>query len=299
VAIADELAGQPARWRARARPEQLSYDVVATESPLLGARVHAEVSIRPGGSAVNAALGALAAGASATVVGRIGADPSGELVAGALAGYGIETHLARDAELPTGVTVALGGGSSSPGVVASRGANTGLSPEDVPDPIDADALLVSGFALLQRGSSRAARSALDRFAGAWAAVDLASPRLVADVAGAGFDELSAGANVILATAEEARALTGAGPEAAARMLASRFSVVCVKLGVEGALAAEADRIERAAAERVDRRSPFGAGDAFGATLLVALARGDPLGRALELACETGARAVSSASKPEV
>jgi sugar/nucleoside kinase (ribokinase family) len=274
-------------------------DVVATESPPPGARVHSEVSIRPGGSAVNAALGALAAGASATVVGRIGADPSGELVAGTLAGYGIEAHLARDAELPTGVAVALGRGSSSPGVVASRGANAGLSPEDVPDPIDADALFVSGFALLQRGSSRAARSALDRFGGAWAAVDLASPRLVADVAEAGFYELADGARLILATAEEAHVLTGAEPEAAARMLASRFAVVCVKLGAEGALAVEAGRVERAAAGRVDRRVPFGAGDAFGATFLVALAGGDPLDRALERACEAGARAASSPNTPDV
>ena len=247
---------------------------------------------------MNAALGAVAAGASATVVGRIGADPSGELVAGALAGHGIQAHLARDAELPTGVTVVLGG-SSSPGVVASRGANAALSPEDVPDPIDADALLVSGFALLQRGSSRAARAALDRVAGARAAVDLASPGLVADVAEAGFYELTEGADVILATAAEARALTGAEPEAAARMLASRFAVVCVKLGPEGALAVEAGRVERGAAGRVDRRSPFGAGDAFGATFLLALAGGEPLDRALGLACEAGARAASFPRTPDV
>jgi ribokinase len=274
-------------------------DVVATESPPPGGRVHAEVAIRPGGSAVNAARAAVSAGAAATAVGRIGADPCGELVAGALAGYGIHAHLARDAKLPTGVTVALGGGSSSPGVVASRGANAALSPEDVPNPIDADALLISGFALFQRGSSRAARSALDRFGGAWAAVDLASPRLVADVAEAGFYELSEGADVVLATAGEARALTGAEPEAAARMLASHFAVVCVKLGPEGALAVEAGLVERGAAERVDRRSPFGAGDAFGATFLVTLARGDPLGRALELACQAGARAASSPSTLDV
>jgi sugar/nucleoside kinase (ribokinase family) len=271
-------------------------DVAAAESPPPGGRVHAEVSIRPGGSAVNAALAAVAAGASAIVVGRVGADPSGDLVAGALAGYGIQAHLTRDAEMPTGVTVALGGGSSPHGVVASRGANAALAPEDVPDPIDADALLVSGFALLQRGSSRAARSALDRFGGAWAAVDLASPKLVAE---AGGDELIEPARVILATAEEARALTGAEPEEAARMLASRFAVVCVKLGPEGALAVEAGRVERGAAERVDRRFPFGAGDAFGATFLVALARGDPRGRALEVACEAGARAASSPSTPDV
>ena len=234
---------------------------------------------------MNAALAAAELGVSASVVGRIGADRAGDLVAAALAERGIEAHLARDAELPTGAAVSLG--VAATGVVAARGANARLSPDDVPDQIDAEVLLVSGFALLQEGSSRGARAALDRFRGRWAAIDLASPRLAPAAADI---EATKGAGVVLATAAEARALTGAEPEEAARVLATRFDVVCIKLGDEGALAAQVDRIERRAAGRVTRRSPFGAGDAFAAALLVALASGRSLGRAVELACDAGARA---------
>lgn len=255
-------------------------DVLCGELPSPGSRIHADVTIRAGGSAVNAAVAAQEAGASATVIGRVGEDASGDFVASSLSAREVEALLARDRELTTGAAVALGSS-----VVAHRGANARLSPEDIPDVIAADVLFVSGFALFQSGSAAAARAALERFSGNWAGVDLASPKLAAD---AHLD----GANVVLATADEARALTGAEPEEAVRVLASRFTVACVKLGAAGAVAAQGDRIEQAAAAPVERSSPFGAGDAFGAALLLALARGEAVGSALELACEAGARAAA-------
>jgi 2-dehydro-3-deoxygluconokinase len=259
-------------------------DVTCAEAPAPGTRIHAQVAVRAGGSAVNAALAAVAAGAAASVVGRIGADPAGDLIAGVVRALGIDASLARDAELPTGTAVALG--AEAPAVVASRGANARLTPDDVPAPLAADALLVSGFALLQQGSGAAAWAALDRFTGAWAGVDLGSPKLAAR---ADLAQIAAGANVLLATADEARALTGVDAEAAALALAAQFRVACVKLG-DGAVAATGERLERASVAPVERGAPFGAGDAFGATLLVALAQGDELGSALARACAAGAAA---------
>ena len=183
-------------------------DVVCSAVPPPDARVHAEVSIRAGGSAVNAAVAAAAAGASAAVVGRIGSDPAAELVVAELAELGIEANLARDHDFPTGVAVSLGADPSSPSVVANRGANARLSPEDIPEPIEADALFVSGFALFQTGSSEAARTALDRFAGAWAGIDVGSPTLAAAAREADFGEAGRRRTVVLTTADEARAMTG-------------------------------------------------------------------------------------------
>ena len=266
-------------------------DVMAAEAPTPGSRVHAPVHLRAGGSAANAAIWATELGASASVVGRVGSDPAGELVASVLAGRGIETHLARDPEFPTGAAVAVGVGASA-GVVASPGAGARIASDDIPDPLDGDALLVSGYSLLQSASVAGARAALDRFTGPWAAVDLASASLAATAA-SHLDETTTGANVILATAEEARAVTGAGPEEAARLLSTRFDVACVKLGERGAVAARGARTERTAGDPVVRQSRFGAGDAFAAALLVALALDESLDRALNLACEIGARAAAS------
>jgi sugar/nucleoside kinase (ribokinase family) len=256
-------------------------DILCADLPAPGSRVHSDISIRAGGSAVNAASAAAAAGADASVVGRIGADPAGDFLAETIEMRGLGAQLARDSELTTGAAVSLGSS-----VVAHRGANAGLAPADIPEPLDADALLVSGFALFQTGSADAARAALERFDGRWAAVDLASPKL-ADL------ERAVGANVVLATADEALAVTGAEPDEASRMLASRFELAVVKLGEEGAIAAQGDRVERAAVEPVQRRSAFGAGDAFAGALLVALARGQQLDEALQLACNAGATAATT------
>jgi sugar/nucleoside kinase (ribokinase family) len=268
-------------------------DVVCSKLPSPNERVHAEVSMRVGGSAVNAAVAAAAAGSSATVVGRVGTDAAGDLIVAELAQRGIEAHVARDHDLPTGMAVSLGADPSSPSVIANRGANARLSPRDIPATLEADALLVSGFALFQRGSSEAARTALDRFSGAWAGIDVSSPTLAATAKDFNFPDADTRQSVLLATADEARAMTGEEPEDAARTLASRFSVACVKLGEDGAVAAAGDLVERRGVDPVARRSPFGAGDAFGAVFLLALAAGEPLGRALDLACVAGARAAAS------
>jgi len=260
-------------------------DVVSAELPVAGERVHAPVSVRAGGSAVNAAVAAAGLGASAAVVGRVGGDAAGELIRAALAAAGVDAQLARDDEVATGVAVALGS-ADDPGVVAARGANARLAEGDVPDPLDADALLVSGFALFHDDSSAAARAGLRRFTGEWAAVDLGSPTLAANA-----DlERAAGANVVFATAEEARARTGVEAEQALLELARMFTIACIKLGADGAIAARGASVERAAARRVERTVPFGAGDAFAAAFLVALGGGADLAGALKAACAGGALA---------
>ncbi len=224
-------------------------DVVADRLPVAGERAHGTVQLGAGGSAVNAALAARELGAEAQVVGRVGRDPAGDLIAGTLEERGVDARLARDSALATGTAIALQGA-----VVADRGANARLSPRDLPSPLRGDALLVSGFALFQEGSRDAALAALEAFDGEWTAVDLASPRL----ARADFD-----ARVVFATAAEARAVP---------RLANRFEIVCVKddYGVE-------------------RTSAFGAGDAFAAAFLVAVAEGADVDDALKRAREFAAR----------
>jgi sugar/nucleoside kinase (ribokinase family) len=262
-------------------------DVVTSALPQPGARLHADVTVRVGGSAVNAAAAAAAEGVAVTVVGRIGADATGDLVLVDLAARGIGTALARDHETPTGVALAFPSESSQPTVLATRGANARFAVDDVPGAIDADALYVSGFALFQSGSSDAAAAAIDRFSGAQLGIDVGSQALARVARDA---RLPTG-TVLFATADEARVLTGAEPDEAARRLATRVAVACVKLGRDGAIAATRQRLERRRA-RSDAPSTFGSGDAFAGALLAALVRGDDLGAALERACEAGAAAAA-------
>lgn len=244
-------------------------DVVTERLPAGGEHAHGSVRLRAGGSAVNAALTAAELGAHAQVVGRIGADAAGDLVVSALEANGVDAHLARDEELPTGTAVAL-----ADAVIADRGANARLSPRDLPSSLRADALLVSGFALFQDGSRDGARAALDRFDGKWPAVDLASPRLAA---------LDFDAKVVFATEAEAQAVPG---------LEERFEIVCVKRA-DGASAHQAGRVVDVASPLVARTSSFGAGDAFAAAFLVALASGEGLEPSLARACAAGAAAAGA------
>ena len=228
-------------------------DVVSERLPAAGERAHGSVELRAGGSAVNAALAARALGADVQIVGRVGRDAAGDLVVSALQEQGIDTRLARDDELPTGTAVAL-----HDSVVANRGANARLSPHDLPSPLAGDALLVSGFALFQDGSREAAHAALELFEGEWTAVDLASPRLAS---------LDFQARVVFATEAELEAVPG---------VESAFELVCLKDDYG-----------------VARTSPFGAGDAFAAAYLVALASGADVGEAHRRARDAAARAATS------
>ncbi len=254
----------------------------ALPAPAPGRRIHGRIELRPGGSAANAALAAVRLGARAAVVGRVGSDAVGRLVSDGLADAGVELLLARDETAPTGCVVVVGGSA----VVADPGASARLSPADLPAALEAGAVLVSGYSLLQSGPEAGARAALERARTEWLAVDAASASLLEAFGIDRFFEATVGVDVLLANAAEARALTGLEAEAAALELARRYRVGCVKLGAVGAVAASAGRTVRAAARAVDAADTLGAGDSLAAAFLLALAGGAELDAALRAGCET-------------
>lgn len=259
----------------------------ALPAPVAGGRVHGRIELRAGGSAANAALAAARLGARAAVIGRVGVDAAGRLVADTLAAAGVEPLLARDSEACTGCVVVIGGTS----VVADPGASVRLAPDDLPPTLEARAVLVSGYSLLQGRPEAAARAALERARTDWLAVDPGSARLVAAFGVDRFLEATAMAGVLLANAEEARALTGLSADQAARTLARQYRVVCVKLGRAGAIAASGGDVVRAEVQPVDRADTLGAGDAFAGGFLLSLSRGADLDSALRTGCDTAMAAL--------
>jgi len=248
-------------------------------------RSHAPVTLRAGGSAVNAALAAAALSEDATVVARVGDDPAAALLGAALDEAGIMPRFAVDPRLPTGCFVQLG-----ERIVADRGANAALAVGDL-GPLDADALLVSGYVLLSDDTALVGTAALGGLA-AWVGVDAASAGLIRNVGAKEARRRLDPARVLFANAAEAIALTGLEPVAAAYELASGHELVVVKLGAEGALAVRGDAVVRAPA--ADSEPWLGDGDAFDAGVLVGLARGLDLRASLELGADAVTRARSSA-----
>src|SRR5262249_9524777 len=138
-------------------------DVITAAEP--GGSVHGSVRVRGGGSALNASVWAAREGARAAVVGRIGADPAGTMVRAAREEAGVEAMLAVDPEAPTGTVVYARDGV----VAADRGATARLVPGDLPERLEARAVLVSGYALLHDDTRDAARAAIERSRAGWTA----------------------------------------------------------------------------------------------------------------------------------
>jgi len=236
---------------------------------------HGPVRLRAGGTAVNAARATAADGRRAAVVGRVGDDAAGRLIRTELDGAGIEPLLAVDPERPTGTFAeALVAGERT--VVADRGATDALAPADLPS-VDADAVLVSGYLLFHERTHEVARLALRAFGAQLAGATGGSSALVDRTRLAGVD-------VLVVNDEEACALSGRAGDAAALDLAGDVQVACVTLGAAGAVAACGTRVERVPG--ISRQETLGAGDAFAARLLVALAGGRDLADALAGAAQS-------------
>jgi sugar/nucleoside kinase (ribokinase family) len=274
---------------------RIEFDLIAvgevfldvTVAELVPGRVsHAPVSVRAGGVPVNAALAAAAHGARTAVVGRVGADPAAAAVRAGLEAAGVEAILAVDEELPTGTFVESGHGGER-AVSADRGASTRLAAGDIPSPLTAHAVLVSGHALLRDDTAPAARAALEAAAAPLVAVVAAGP------IGVDFHARANGANVLFANEAEARALTGLELREAALALAELYEVAVVTAGSAGAVAVSGGEVLVGRPSETVRSDRSGAGDAFAGVLLVGLAAGAGLQEALDQACEAGRRALVS------
>ncbi len=262
-------------------------DVVVEAGALArGGDVHGRVRTHPGGGAANAAVWAAAWGAAVRLYGRVGDDTTGRVMRAALEERGVEACLAVDTAEATGtMLVVLEDGERS--MVADRGANARLSPDDLPARIEARAVLVSGYVLFHPGSEPAARAAIERADAGFVAVDAASWPLVEGYGVDRFFEATADVTVLLANEREAHAL--GGPEALAR----RYPIACVKLGHEGAVLIRDGAETRIPTNAIESHDTSGAGDAFDGAFLAALAGGaDPMAAATA-GCAAGSRRVAS------
>ena len=255
-----------------------------------GGHVRGKVRIAPGGSAANAAAWAQATGASAAVVGRVGDDIAGKALRTALEDRGIHAVCAVDEGSPTGVVLTLGSK-----IVAERGANARFAANDVPAPLEACAVLVSGYALLQGDTEPAALAALERAEADWIAIDAASARLLDRYGRERFFTATSPATALLLNEDEAFALTDDEPEEAARALGDLYRLVCVKRGADGAVGILEGELVTMPASTIAVVDPAGAGDAFAGALLGSLALEKPFEDALAEAVRAGSAAAASPS----
>ena len=257
-----------------------------------GGDVHGRVLVRPGGSAANAAVWAAEAGARVRVHGRIGSDVAGALLRDELIARGVEPALALDPVTDTG-TMLVVHEPRERSMVADRGAGGHLSPDDLPERLDAGVVLVSGYTILFEPTSAAGQAALERARARFVAVDAASWPMVRSFGIDRFFDATRPATLLLANDREAEVLSGRRGVEAVDVLARRYPVVCVKLGDEGAVMSWEGLLIRSSVEAVEEKDPTGAGDAFNGVLLASLVAGRSPGDALAAACRAGTAVAAS------
>jgi ribokinase len=249
-----------------------------------------ELSLGEGGKGGNQAVAASRFGGTTLMVGAVGADADGEALVAALREQGVDTtHVAVDAERPTGAAFVFVDPAGENSIVVAAGANSGLTASTVGPVLD-DALRAGDVVVVQM------EVPLDVVAAAAGSAVSSGGRLVLNLApyAAVDDAVLAAADPLVVNESEAAGLLGgpvSDPDEAARRLLARCRSVVVTLGSEGAVVAQADIVERLPAERVDVVDSTGAGDAFTGVLAAELAAGSDLLTAARLGVAAGTYAV--------
>ena len=243
--------------------------------PAPGSDRPAAISTRGGGAGANVAVHLARLGIRVALAGCIGDDPTGAALAAELAGAGVRPVLRTVAGAPTGTIVSLVEPGGQRSMLADRGANLHLRPEDVPTPGPGGHLHLSGYTLLDPGPRAAGLAALASAvaAGCTVSLDPASTGPLARYGVQRWLDDTAAATLLLPNADEARLLTGCTDVGdAARALARRHRIVAVSLGADGALWASGEDLVHRPAHPTDVVDTTGAGDAFAAGLLASRLR---------------------------
>ena len=282
----------------------LFTDVITELSASLrhGDDTRARISTHGGGATANTAVWLAEQGVPVGVVARVGDDAWGRAAIEMLGNHLITVHQVRDLEHPTGTCVVLVDTDGERSMASDSGASAYLSPDDLPRDWfhSSGHLHLSGYSLAQPVSRQGVQVAVELAREANMTVSL-DPGSITTVESIGLAEFLAdvrGFDLLFPNDDEAMALTGARtPEAAARALTAAAREVVVKLGPEGALWSDGQRVEHVPAEPVTVIDTTGAGDAFAAGFLARwLAGRDPVaglrqGAAIAAACvqRVGAR----------
>jgi sugar/nucleoside kinase (ribokinase family) len=271
--------------------------IVVPEGPLVrGSDRRAAIRSRPGGSGANQAVWLGALGAPVRFAARVGIEDKSALEEH-FRHFGVDPVLAADPTLPSGVLVTIVDPDGERSFLTDRGANLALSPDDLPPTLldGARYAVCSGYSFFADRPRESVRGFLAeaRRRGVATVIDPASVGFLREVGIEPFLAWTEGADILLANAEEAEALsTSTSLDDQMRVLGRRFARVVVKRGAAGAVVGDRNGISFALpAPVVPIRDTSGAGDAFAAGFLAAELLGSDPETCLAAGIAAGARAV--------
>jgi len=258
------------------------------------------------GTEGNFAIGLTRMGLASGFITRVGNDEFGKYILGVLRSEGVEvSRVIIDREAPTGLCFIQRGypipEKSSVIYYRKGSAASRLSPDDIDPKYIAEAKLfhVTGVTSALSESCREAT---------YKALQIAEANNVkisidtnirlklwsADKARETLLPMIRKADIILTDSEDSEILVEErNPRKIARnLLAMGASIVVVKLGEQGALAATKDKTVRKSAFKVPVEDVIGAGDAFAAGFIASILKEEDIDKALEIANVAGALVVT-------
>lgn len=249
-----------------------------------------EARLTIGGSAAIVAAGAARLGLHVGFCGVVGDDLFGRFMRDELAHRSVDVRgLVTDRDRPTGLTVVMARPTDR-AILTHRGTIGDLDVERI------DAELLARARHVHVGSfflqPRLASQLTVLFEGVHARGDTTSLDPNWDPSerwDGGLHEILPFVDVFLPNATETIRIAGVEPlEDALRALAVHSPLVVAKVGPEGAVAVQGDRLFRAVPPQIDVVDTTGSGDSFDAGFLASWLAGDPLERALAVGNACGA-----------
>jgi sugar/nucleoside kinase (ribokinase family) len=262
------------------------------------------IEVRVGGAAAITAMVLARLGLAPRLVGAVGDDHLGRLVANQLqdAGVGGDGDVRIMSGVPTGVSICLEGPGRDRTFVSMRGALDRFDAAMVPrEVLASDFVLLCGYFTLAAMRGRPAVELLTRARRGGATI-LLDPDIDGDgwslAARREIEDLLPLVDGFVPNEHEARGLTGLADPVEAGHALQRLcgGWVVVKLGSQGVAAlSPGGQTIRMPIHAVEVRDTTGAGDSFNGGLLFALARGDGWPEALAFASRVASAVVSRPS----
>lgn len=232
----------------------------------------------PGGKGANQAVAAAKLGGLVSMVGRVGEDTFGNVLLNNLNSVGVDTqHVQRDAETASGVALIVVDNLGENSIVVASGANLQLTEDDVE--AAAEVILEAEVLLLQlevplRVVIKAAQIAHEN-----QVLVILNPAPAKTLP----PNLLSLVNILVPNESETSLLTGLPVEsqsdlemAASYLLETGIDTIVITLGSHGALLVRDNEVKLFPAHDVNPVDTTAAGDAFVASLAVALSGGKSL-----------------------
>ena len=261
-----------------------------------GVETRASISTQGGGAAANVASWLAVSGTSAHLIARVGDDPAGRTVLAELDRFGVEHSHKIIPDAHTGVVVVLVDALGERTMFPDSGANSGLSPDDLPPLDDVTAVYLSGYPLVNPMSRQGALEILGivNEMGLPVIFDPSTVGVLLDVGLKQVREWLTMVDVVVLNDEEAHFLSGKNnPVDAAAELLQLTPLVVIKRGGNGALAqARGSALVQIPAIDVEVVDTTGAGDAFAAGFIKGWIAKNELVDSLQSGAELAAKCVA-------